>query len=148
MAETPVARVLHHIQKLFAAQRADGALDQHLVQRFVGEGDVDAFEVLLRRHGPMVLRVCRQVVRHAQDAEDVFQATFLVLARKAAAIRKQASIASWLHGGNKLTVCRCAGTGRDAAPGRAGRARQARPSDRPAGRRDLARAPGGPSRRA
>jgi RNA polymerase sigma factor (sigma-70 family) len=116
MAETPVARVLHHIQKLFAAQRGEKCSDQHLVQRFVDAGDADAFEVLLRRHGPMVLRVCRQVVRHAQDAEDVFQATFLVLARKAAAIRKQASVASWLHGvAYRLSIRARAGTLRQVA---------------------------------
>jgi DNA-directed RNA polymerase specialized sigma24 family protein len=57
-----------------------------------------AFDALLRRHGSMVLSVSRRVLHHAQDAEDVFQATFLLLARKAASIRKRDSLACWLHG--------------------------------------------------
>jgi RNA polymerase sigma factor (sigma-70 family) len=98
MADTRVGKVLAHVCKHFAAHDLDRVADRCLVQRFAKEGDAAAFEALVRRHGPMVLRVCRQVVRHLDDAEDVFQATFLVLARKASAIRKQESVASWLHG--------------------------------------------------
>src|SRR5438067_4903432 len=98
MPDTKAGNALMQLRNLLALQRFAQLSDQHLVQRFIEEYDGPAFEMLVRRHGPMVLRVCRQVVRHVQDAEDVFQATFLVLARRAAAIRKQASIASWLHG--------------------------------------------------
>jgi hypothetical protein len=91
MADTRAGTVLYHLRRLVAAQRGNQQSDQSLIQRFVDDSDDAAFEVLVRRHGPMVLRVCRQVLRHAQDAEDAFQATFLVLARKAAAIKKRAS---------------------------------------------------------
>jgi len=72
--------------------------DGQLLARFVSSQEQAAFEELVRRHGPMVLRVCRRVLYHAQDAEDAFQATFIVLMRKAQAIAKQDSVASWLHG--------------------------------------------------
>jgi RNA polymerase sigma factor (sigma-70 family) len=92
--------LLRHLRKLAAEQRPGGEPDQELLQQFLaGESPgEEAFAALVGRHGAMVLGVCRSVLGHRQDAEDAFQATFLVLARKARAIRKQASVGSWLHG--------------------------------------------------
>jgi RNA polymerase sigma factor (sigma-70 family) len=72
--------------------------DAELVGRFVGGRDEAAFERLVRRHGPMVLGVCRRVLRHPQDAEDAFQVTFLVLARKADSVHPPGAVGGWLHG--------------------------------------------------
>src|SRR5579871_1300415 len=72
--------------------------DADLLERFVSRQEPAAFEELVRRHGPMVLRVCRRVLHHAQDAEDAFQATFLVLAQNARSIRRCEALAAWLHG--------------------------------------------------
>jgi RNA polymerase sigma factor (sigma-70 family) len=72
--------------------------DQELLDALVTRNDEAAFEALLRRHGPMVLAVCRRVLRHAHDAEDAFQATFLVLLRKATSVRKREVLGSWLYG--------------------------------------------------
>jgi RNA polymerase sigma factor (sigma-70 family) len=72
--------------------------DAELLDRFVRFQDEEAFEALLHRHGPVVLGVCRRVLGQAQDSEDAFQATFLVLARNAAAIRRPEALASWLLG--------------------------------------------------
>src|SRR5262249_14929532 len=71
--------------------------DAELCRRFLARGEGAAFEALLRRHGPMVLRVARRVLRSEADAEDVLQATFLLLARKAASVRNHSSLAAWLH---------------------------------------------------
>ena len=68
------------------------------LERFLAHHDETAFETLLHRHGPMVLGVCRRVLQHEQEVEDAFQATFLVLASRAASIRKTTSLASWLYG--------------------------------------------------
>jgi RNA polymerase sigma factor (sigma-70 family) len=73
------------------------ATDRELLQRFVGGQDEAAFEAIVRRHGPLVLAAARRVLGNAHDAEDVCQATFLLLAKKAASQRWQPSIASWLH---------------------------------------------------
>jgi RNA polymerase sigma factor (sigma-70 family) len=72
--------------------------DRQLVERALGQRDVAALQALVHRHGAMVYRVCWRVLRHTQDAEDAFQATFLVLAQKLRTVRKHASLASWLHG--------------------------------------------------
>lgn len=72
--------------------------DGQLLQRFVAEHAEAAFQELVRRHGPMVLQTCHRVLHHTQDAEDVFQATFIVLMRKAAKVAKLESVGGWLHG--------------------------------------------------
>jgi RNA polymerase sigma factor (sigma-70 family) len=72
--------------------------DGQLLAWFVASQEPAPVEELVRRHGPMVLRICQRILNHAQDAEDAFQATFIVLIRRAHAIAKQDSVASWLHG--------------------------------------------------
>src|SRR4051812_20194384 len=75
-----------------------GALsDAQLLFRFSQERDEDAFEALVRRHGGLVLGVCRRVLRHAHEAEDAFQATFLVLVKKAGSVRGGDTLAGWLY---------------------------------------------------
>jgi RNA polymerase sigma factor (sigma-70 family) len=89
-------RLLH---VLFNGGTVAGLTDEQLLQRFTTPKDATAeaaFEALVERHGPMVLRVCRNVLDDHHDAEDAFQATFLVLALKAGSVRKHSSLASWL----------------------------------------------------
>src|SRR5262245_34356888 len=88
--------LLRQIRRLTEA--AHGPLsDRELLARFAGRRDEAAFEAVVRRHGLMVLRVCQRALGNSPDAEDVFQATFLVLARKAAALRWQPSVGTWLY---------------------------------------------------
>jgi RNA polymerase sigma factor (sigma-70 family) len=86
-----------HIRRLAACGAARSS-DRALMQRFTVERDELAFEALVRRHGPMVLGVCRRILREEHDAEDAFQATFLVLARKAAQLDRLESVGNWLYG--------------------------------------------------
>lgn len=89
------------LQGLINLGTIGGLTDEQLLDQFASRCDGGAelaFEVLLRRHGGMVLRVCRSVLGDRHDADDAFQATFLVLARQAHSIRKHASLGSWLHG--------------------------------------------------
>jgi RNA polymerase sigma factor (sigma-70 family) len=89
--------ILSQIQNLVAPAKSVKLLDWQLLERFTTQNDQTAFAALVRRHGPMVLCVCRRVLHNEDDAEDAFQATFLVLARKAAAIGKREALAGWLH---------------------------------------------------
>ncbi len=98
MAKAPLEGVFQHIRKMVDAQTLAEATDEQLVERFARGHEEPAFAALLRRHGPMVLSVSHGILRQLEDAEDVFQATFLLLARKASSIRKRAAVASWLHG--------------------------------------------------
>jgi RNA polymerase sigma factor (sigma-70 family) len=72
--------------------------DEELLDRFVSRRDAAAFEALVHRYGPMVLGVCRRLLQHLQDAEDAFQATFLVLVRKAASLGQRELLGNWLYG--------------------------------------------------
>ena len=87
MATTAFETVLHNLRRSLFRQEEAGLTDSDLLERFITGRDEGAFEALMRRHGPMVLGVCRRVLRIEADAEDAFQATFLVLVRKAASIR-------------------------------------------------------------
>src|SRR5579884_2570210 len=90
--------LLHHLRSL-AAKQASGALsDQQLLETFLTQRSEMAFAALVQRHGPMVVSVCRRVLRNHHDAEDAFQAVFLVFVDKAARLRKQESVSSFLHG--------------------------------------------------
>jgi RNA polymerase sigma factor (sigma-70 family) len=81
-----------------AAGGLAGQTDRQLVERLSATPDEAAFEALVRRHGPMVYRVCWRVLQQAEDAEDAFQATFLLLAQKLGTLRNLGSLAGWLHG--------------------------------------------------
>ena len=97
MAETQTGAV-GQLRKLLETQAAQDLSDGQLLLRFAAQRDESAFASLMKRHGPLVYGVCRHVLGHDQDAEDAFQGTFLVLARKAKSIHHQNSVAGWLHG--------------------------------------------------
>jgi hypothetical protein len=80
-----------------ALQQGDRS-DADLLAGFHAHRDEASFDVLVRRHGPMVFGVCRRLLGHEQEAEDAYQATFLVLARRAGQIRRPERLASWLWG--------------------------------------------------
>ena len=98
MAGAKLNAVVRYVRRMTAGEAFTDLSDGQLIQAFLSCANEDAFAQLLKRHGPMVLAVCRRVLHNEQDAEDVFQATFLALARQASKIRKQAALGSWLHG--------------------------------------------------
>jgi RNA polymerase sigma factor (sigma-70 family) len=89
--------VMRHVQSILASSDTDALSDRELLCRFAEHGEAAAFAAVVRRHGPMVLRVCQRVLANPHDADDAFQAAFIVLARKAGARTWQASVGSWLH---------------------------------------------------
>jgi len=86
------------LHELLRSGGLDELPDAELLHRYARYGEHAAFDVLLRRHGPMVLGVCRRVLAHSADAEDAFQAVFLVFVRKARAIKRPERLAPWLYG--------------------------------------------------
>jgi RNA polymerase sigma factor (sigma-70 family) len=97
MQKTPIPTVLRHLRQLMGRTVTASVTDGELLTRFVAQREESAFATLMERHGGMVLGVCRRLLEQ-HDAEDVVQATFLLLIRKAMSIRKYESVGSWLHG--------------------------------------------------
>src|SRR5438105_2120404 len=98
MTQGTLGFILRHFNKLAETRAAGDLSDAELLERVRRRRVESAFAILLPRHGPMVLAVCRRILDNLHDAEDAFQATFLVLVRKAGSIRKCDSLASWLYG--------------------------------------------------
>jgi hypothetical protein len=97
VADQRLRTILRHLRQFVARDEGGALTDAQLLERFVAARDEAAFEVLFWRHGELVWNVCRRVLRHEQDAEDAFQATFLALAREAATIGRRASLVGWLY---------------------------------------------------
>src|SRR5437879_9154 len=120
MSASSMSKVLEHLRGT-VLPRADAELtDGQLLGRFIEHQDETAFAALVRRHGPMVLGVCRRLLRHHHDAEDAFQATFLVLVRKAPTVWPRDLVGNWLYG----VACRTALKARTLAARNARRERQ------------------------
>src|SRR5579884_769930 len=98
MSSSALAAGIHLLRCKLAALQPGEDSDERLLDAFTSRRDEIAFAALMRRHGPMVLRVCRRVLGHEQDAEDAFQATFLVLAQHGGSIRQREALGGWLHG--------------------------------------------------
>jgi RNA polymerase sigma factor (sigma-70 family) len=90
--------VLSYIRQLVAGERASMTSDKELLERFIARRDGAAFRALICRHGPMIFRLCRRILQSEQDAEDAFQATFLVLATRPSCVRRKDSLGNWLYG--------------------------------------------------
>src|SRR5437867_3453503 len=90
--------VLRQVRRVALSQDDRDVTDGQLLQRFLDQRDEAAFELLLRRHGPLILGVCRRLLHNDADADDAFQAVFLVLLRKAAGFRTRRTVGDWLYG--------------------------------------------------
>ena len=90
--------VFQQIDRLYRDGTLAGLGDGQLLERYLTHGDEAAFETLIDVHGPMVLGLCRRVLRDPRDIEDAFQATFLILVRKAPTIRDRGLLSNWLYG--------------------------------------------------
>src|SRR5262249_44852963 len=97
MAAPPLRGALRHLQRILAPPTSAELTDRQLLRRFTRQRDEAAFALLVKRHGALVLGVCRRVLQQSEDAEDAFQATFLVLARKAGSAGWHDSVGNWLY---------------------------------------------------
>src|SRR5262245_15905251 len=98
MPQEQLEPVLRHLRRVVGRGLSRQLTDGQLLQRYVAGRDGEAFATLVHRYGRLVRAVCRRVLRHDQDADDAFQATFLVFADRAGSIRKVGSVPSWLYG--------------------------------------------------
>src|SRR3954466_7278983 len=98
MGSGPLNGVLRHLHRAARPGDGAGATDGQLLERYLADREEAAFRALVERHGPMVLGVCRRLLDNAADAEDAFQATFLVLVRKGASIVPREQVGNWLYG--------------------------------------------------
>ncbi len=124
MAKGVHGEALQHVRMLFEAGAVGGLTDKQLLERFRtrdGEAAEWAFAALVERHGPMILRVCRRILRDEHAAQDAFQATFLVLVRMAGSLRAEGSLGGWLHS----VACRVAACARGAEARRRAHERRA-----------------------
>jgi len=123
------ATILRHVHALFEVGTLGDRTDRQLLEAFRagGESAEPAFTALVERHGPMVLHVCRGSLRDSHDVEDAFQATFLVLVRRAGSLWVRDSLGPWLYS----VACRVAGEARvgSATPGSRGKSRGASGED-------------------
>src|SRR6516162_8758918 len=110
MMTCPMTRVIQHIRKRALLDEGADLADGQLLESFVKRRDTAALEVLVQRHAPMVWGVCRRILANHHDAEDAFQATFLVLVRKAATVVPREMVASWLYGVARQTVLKARAT--------------------------------------
>jgi RNA polymerase sigma factor (sigma-70 family) len=106
MPNASLNTMVRQLRSLAVGETVAEETDRDLLQRFLAGRDEAAFAALVRRHAVLVWNVCRRILRHDQDAEDAWQATFLVLARNAAGIRKAEALASFLHGVAHRTALR------------------------------------------
>jgi RNA polymerase sigma-70 factor (ECF subfamily) len=126
--------LLHQLRSAASRPADAGGSDGELLERFLARRDEEAFEAIVRRHGPMVLGVCRRLLRHDHDAEDAFQAAFLVLVRKADSIVPPERIGNWLYG----VACRTARKARSLAARRHAKERPVRDMPHPVTESDRA----------
>jgi RNA polymerase sigma factor (sigma-70 family) len=127
MATGQINRVIEHLRKTLRTGDTAEISDGQLLECFVARREERGFELLLQRHGPMVLSVCKRVLGSHQDAEDAFQATFLVLARKAGSIRPREMVGNWLYG----VACKTALRARSLLAKRQAREKQMNPLPEP-----------------
>ena len=97
MATAQAGTFLRHLRGMVAAEHESQLPDGQLLERFTASNEEAAFAALVRRHGPLVLGVCRRLLHDGNDVEDAFQATFFVLARTAGTIDRHESLAGWLY---------------------------------------------------
>ena len=98
MAASQMSEAIRHLRRTVLLRDGAGLTDGQLLEGFISRREEGALAVLMQRHGPMVWGVCRRVLHNYHDAEDAFQATFLVLVRKAASIIPREMVVNWLHG--------------------------------------------------
>jgi len=98
MATSDMSEVIQRLRRAALLRDGAGLTDGQLLDDYISRGEPAALADLIRRHGPMVWGVCRRVLHNYHDAEDAFQATFLVLVRKATSILPREMVANWLYG--------------------------------------------------